>query len=158
MDAIALLKADHKTVEALFKQFEKLQKGDGTPSQKKKVVTQIIKELATHASIEEQVFYPRVKEEHEEVDAVLEAVEEHHLVKITLGELEKLPPTDETYDAKVTVLIEMVRHHVKEEEHKMFPEVRSLVGRKVLLDLGAELVKARKAAPKTMQKAAKPKR
>ncbi len=147
MDAITLLKDDHKTVEKLFKQFEKLgPNGDAT--KKRQLVHQMIEELAVHAHIEEQIFYPAVRsEEPDEEEQVLEALEEHHIVKWTLSELEGMDPQDERFFAKVTVLAESVRHHVKEEEGEMFPEVRKALGRKRLQELGEQLQQAKSAAP-----------
>ena len=146
MDAIALLKADHRTVEKLFKQFEKL--GEGADAAKKKLVAEIIRELSMHASIEEQVFYPAVRNAVEDADdMVLEALEEHHIVKWTLSELAGLSPSDERFDAKVTVLMESVRHHVKEEESDLFPDVRKQLDRKTLIALGSALEAAKKVAP-----------
>src|SRR3954454_17529937 len=114
MDAITLLKNDHKTVEELFKKFEKA--GDSAKKAKARLVDKMIEELAVHATIEEMTFYPFVKGVSEELtDDVLESLEEHHIVKWVLSELENLTPEDERYDAKVTVLIENVRHHVEEE-------------------------------------------
>jgi hemerythrin superfamily protein len=146
-DAIVLLKNDHKTVEKLFKQFEKL--GDDAHKAKRDVVDQIIAELSTHAAIEEQHFYPTIREKAPDIaDDVLEGLEEHHIVKWTLSELETLPPDAERFDAKVTVLIESVRHHVEEEEGDMFPKVREAMGRKELQELGATLEKAKGISPK----------
>jgi hemerythrin superfamily protein len=146
-DAIVLLKNDHKTVEKLFKQFEKL--GDGALKTKRQVVDQIIAELSTHAAIEEQHFYPTIREKAPDVaDDVLEGLEEHHIVKWTLSELEDLPADAERFDAKVTVLIESVRHHVEEEEGDMFPKVREALGRKELQELGAVMEKAKGISPK----------
>jgi hemerythrin superfamily protein len=145
-DAIVLLKNDHKTVERLFKDFEKL--GDRAHATKRKVVDRIIEELAVHAAIEEQYFYPAIRENAPDItDDVLEGLEEHHIVKWTLSELEDLSPEDERFDAKVTVLIESVRHHVEEEEGDMFPKVRSAMGRKDLTELGELLEKAKSSAP-----------
>jgi hemerythrin superfamily protein len=149
MDAIALLKQDHKTVERLFKEFEKLQKRGGTAAEKKKVVSSIIKELSVHAAIEEEIFYPDVREQDSDSeDTVLESLEEHHIVKWTCSELQKMSPTDERYDAKVTVLMESVRHHVKEEETELFPEVRKALGRKTLAEMGERLEKLKTKVPK----------
>src|SRR3954465_9666370 len=112
MDAITLLRNDHKTVEQLFKRFEKA--GDGAVGEKRKVVDRIIEELSIHASIEEQLFYPVTRATVAGVeDIALESLEEHHIVKWTLSELSDMAPGDERFDAKVTVLIENVRHHVK---------------------------------------------
>lgn len=146
MNALTILKTDHKTVETLFKQFEGL--SDKAKNQKKKVVERIIHELSIHATIEEQVFYPGVREALPDVeDTILEALEEHHIVKWTLSELEKMTPDDERFDAKVTVLIESVRHHVKEEEQALFPKVRKGLDKKKLDLLGANLEAAKKIAP-----------
>jgi hemerythrin superfamily protein len=146
-DAIVLLKNDHKTVEKLFKQFEGL--GDGALKTKRQVVDSIIEELSVHAAIEEQVFYPTVRAELTDLnDDILEGIEEHHVVKWTLDELKDLDVEHERFDPKVTVLIEMVRHHVEEEEKEMFPEVRKGMGRKALQELGEKLEKAKTVAPK----------
>ena len=146
MDAITLLKDDHAAVEKLFKQYEKL--GDRALKSKQKTVSGIIKALSVHAAIEEQVFYPAVRKEVEGAnDDVLEAIEEHHIVKWELSELEKLAPDDETYDAKVAVLMENVRHHLEEEESELFPEVRKSLGRKALNEIGEALETSRKLAP-----------
>ena len=146
MDAITLLKQDHKTVNALFRKYEKL--GDQAYKTKREVVDEIIKELSVHAAIEEQVFYPAVKGISEDLkEHVLESLEEHHIVKWVLDELVNLDPEDERFDAKVTVLIENVRHHVEEEETEFFPEVRESLGRKVLGEIGEALEKAKATAP-----------
>lgn len=143
-DAIVLLKQDHKTVEQLFKRYEKTT----APKERRKIVDSIIRELSVHAAIEEQLFYPTVRETLPDInDDVLEGLEEHHVVKWTLDELLTLPADDERFHPKVTVLIEMVRHHVEEEETEMFPEVREGMKRKALQELGAALEKAKKAAP-----------
>jgi len=147
MDAIVLLKADHKTVERLFKQFEKA--GDDDYAGKRRLVDQMIEELSVHAFIEEHIFYPEAREAVPETeDHVLESLEEHHIVKWVLSELQGMDPHEERFDAKVTVLIENVRHHVDEEENEWFPEVRKGLGRKVLQDLGARLEAAKKTAPR----------
>jgi hemerythrin superfamily protein len=146
MDAITLLKADHKTVKLLFTKFTKL--GDNAHKSKRDVVDQIIEELSVHASIEELVFYPAVRKEVEGADDdVLEALEEHHVAKWLLSELDGMDPTHERFDAKVKVLIESVKHHIEEEETQLFPEVRQALGRKHLQELGEELEKAKKVAP-----------
>jgi hemerythrin-like domain-containing protein len=146
VDAIVALKNDHRTVEQLFKRFEKA--GDGAHRTKRAIVDRITEELSVHASIEETVFYPAVRREVSDADSdVLEALEEHHVAKWLLSELEDLDPANERFDAKVTVLIENVRHHVKEEEEELFPTVREELGRSRLRELGAELVAAKRTAP-----------
>ena len=146
MNALTLLKQDHGNVEALFKQFEGLDDGDTT--EKRRVVDHIIEQLSVHAAVEEQLFYPAVRECSEETrDAVLEGLEEHHVVKWTLSELEKLAPTDERFDAKVRVLIESVRHHVEEEEGELFEAIRKSVKTSRLDELGAAMEEAKATAP-----------
>jgi hemerythrin superfamily protein len=144
MDAITLLKQDHKTVETIFKQFEKATQ----PAQQRRLARRVIEELSVHAAIEEMIFYPAVRDRVPTTDeTVLEALEEHHIVKWTLSELDDMKPDDERFKAKMTVLIENVRHHVKEEEQELFPEVRKAIGRKELGQLGDALEQAKKTAP-----------
>jgi hemerythrin superfamily protein len=146
MDAITLLRNDHKTVEQLFKRFEKT--GDGAHVEKRRIVDQIIEQLSVHAAVEEQVFYPVARATVPDTeDIALESLEEHHIVKWLLSELVGLDPTNERFNAKVTVLIENVRHHVEEEESGFFPKVRNELGRKALTDLGAALSDAKASAP-----------
>jgi hemerythrin superfamily protein len=146
IDAISMLKDDHKTVERLFKRFEKA--GDRAHVEKREVVDRIIEALSAHAAIEEQLFYPVARATVPETDdIVLESLEEHHIVKWVLSELETMTPEDERFDAKVAVLIENVRHHVKEEEAEFFPMVRGQLGRNALGDLGSAMAAARKVAP-----------
>jgi hemerythrin superfamily protein len=146
MDAITLLKNDHRDVEKLFKRFEKA--GDGAYVEKRDVVDRIIEALSIHASIEEQLFYPvsRATVEGTE-DIALESIEEHHVVKWLLSELDGMDPHHERFDPKVTVLIENVRHHVEEEEGELFPQLRKSMKRKELEELAQAMEKAKKVAP-----------
>ncbi|MEU8075654.1 hemerythrin domain-containing protein [Catellatospora citrea] len=145
-DAIALLKDDHKVVEKLFKEFEKA--GDAAYARKRKIVDQVISELTTHAYIEETLFYPTARKAAPETgEHVLESVEEHHVVAWMLSELADTDPHDERFDAKMTVLMENVRHHVKEEEQEWFPEVRKAMSRGDLKELGAKMEAAKSKAP-----------
>jgi hemerythrin-like domain-containing protein len=146
MDAISLLRDDHKAVEQLFKRFEKA--GDRAYVEKRQIVDRIIEELSVHAAIEEQVFYPVARETVPGTeDVALESLEEHHIVKWVLSELVDLDPEHERFDAKVTVLIENVRHHVKDEQDEFFPKVRAQLSRTALADLGQALADAKKTAP-----------
>jgi hemerythrin superfamily protein len=145
-DAITLLREDHRAVEKLFKEFEKA--GTNALKTKARQVERMIRELTIHASIEEQVFYPTVRRDADDLDSeVLEALEEHHVVKWLLSELSGLDPSAERFDAKVTVLIESVRHHVKEEEGTLFPTVRKEFTRSELAAMGDALAAAKKSAP-----------
>lgn len=146
MDAITLLKEDHRTVEKLFKRFE--QAGDSAYVEKRQIADRICEELSKHAAIEEMLFYPVTRATVDDIDdVVLESLEEHHIVKWTLSEIDKMDPADERFDAKVTVLIEAVRHHVEEEETEYFPQVRDALGRNALTELGDAMVEAKKTAP-----------
>jgi hemerythrin superfamily protein len=147
MDALQLLRNDHQTVEKLFSRFESARKG------KKAIADRIVKELAIHSAIEEQLFYPAVRaaakgDKLEEADEkVLEALEEHHVAKWLLAEIQDLDEDDERFEAKVSVLIESVRHHVKEEQGELFRFVRRLMGKDQLELLGNALAQAKKMAP-----------
>src|SRR4051794_27828816 len=146
MDAITLLKNDHREVEKLFKRFEKA--GDNAHVQKRDIVDRIIEELSKHAAIEEQLFYPVTRATVPDVeDTALESIEEHHIVKWVLSELDGMDPRDERFEAKVTVLIENVRHHVEEEEEEFFPKVRDELGRASLNHLGDAMEQAKATAP-----------
>jgi hemerythrin superfamily protein len=145
-DAITLLRNDHRAVEKLFKAFEKA--GGGGSETKQNLVASMVTELSVHAAIEEQVFYPAVRAEVEGTEEdVLEAIEEHHIVKWELSELDGMTSTDERFEAKVTVLIENVRHHVDEEQDDLFPRVRAALSRKRLLSLGDDIEVVRMVAP-----------
>ena len=146
MDAVTLLRNDHKIVEGLFKKFEKA--GPNAHKTKQDLVEKIVEELSIHAAIEEQVLYPAARQAvPDENDLVLESLEEHHIVKWVLSELDGMDPHDERFQAKVTVLIENVRHHVKEEEGELFPELRRAMKRKELEELAQALEQAKKMAP-----------
>jgi hemerythrin superfamily protein len=146
MDAIVLLKADHRKVERLFKQFEKA--GDRAHRTKRRIADEVIRELTTHAYIEETLFYPTARAAVPQTsEHVLESVEEHHVVAWMLSELAHTEPTDERFDAKMAVLMENVRHHVEAEEQDWFPQVREAMSRKDLRSLGEEMQAARSSAP-----------
>ena len=148
MNAITLLKNDHKTVEDLFKRFEKL--GPRAVKTKQDIVERIVRELSIHAAIEEMVFYPAIREavENGDVDTmVLESLEEHHVVKWVLWELERMDPADERFDPKVRVLTESVRHHVEDEEKELFPTVNKMFDRAQLNELGDAMAGLKKTVP-----------
>lgn len=146
MDAITLLKKDHQEVKKLFNQFEKAAK-KGTADQRA-LAEEIIRELSVHAAIEEEIFYPAVREAVPAAeDHVLESLEEHHLVKLVAAELDDMEPDDERFKAKMTVMMESVRHHIEEEESDLFPQVREALGRKPLAEIGSALEVAKETAP-----------
>ncbi|MFL6672223.1 MAG: hemerythrin domain-containing protein [Massilia sp.] len=130
-DAISLLTSQHREVSAMFKQFEEL--GERAKASKKKLADQICTALELHTQIEEEIFYPAVREASKDLeDIVDEAVVEHASAKDLIAQLEEMDPEDDLYDAKVKVLGEQIEHHVGEEEKEMFPKVRKLA-----LDLAA---------------------
>lgn len=146
MDAIVLLKEDHKMVEKLFKQFEKA--GEEAYEEKREIVDEVVSALTQHAYIEETIFYPTAREAVPQTEEhVLESIEEHHVVMWMLSELAKADPRDERFEAKMTVLMENVRHHVEEEEQEWFPEVRGALGRNRLRELGEAMEAAKAKAP-----------
>jgi hemerythrin superfamily protein len=146
VDAIDLLIGDHRAVAELFEQFEKA--GERAYKTKQRLVEKISEELTTHAYIEEKIFYPEARAAVPATkDHVLESIEEHHLVLWMLAELSGIDPADERFDAKVTVLIENVRHHVDEEEKDWFPTVRKAMKAEQLRELGQRLAAAKADAP-----------
>jgi hemerythrin superfamily protein len=121
-DAIQLLKTDHQHVKELYEEFEQTD----DPAAKHQIVETALSELKVHTAIEEEIFYPAVRREIDDDDLMDEALEEHHAAKLLIEELEQLRPRDERFDAKFTVLIEMVKHHIEEEENELFPKVEEL--------------------------------
>lgn len=145
-DAVALLQAQHERFRELFTEFRGLAK---RPSQKKQdLVRTMITELVKHAEIEEQVFYPAVREEVDGVaDLVDEDLEEHHAAELLMDELDRMSAEATRYDAKVTVLIENVEHHMEEEEEDLFPEVRTQLSEARRRELGDAMEKMWRIAP-----------
>ena len=136
MNAIDMLKKQHREVEKLFSKFEAL--GDSAAKSKQRVFNEIADALAMHATIEEKHFYPAVKAKRTE-DILLEALEEHLSVKRIIADLLKLEPSDDTFDAKVKVLQEQVEHHVKEEEGDLFPKVTKVLSASELVELEQQM-------------------
>ena len=146
-DAIVLLKDEHKQIKKAFRDFEKA--GEKAYAAKGKVVDRIIELLTVHTYIENEVMYPRVRELVPELeDDVLESYEEHHVADVLVMELSTMKPDDERFTAKATVLIENVRHHIKEEEDEWFPQVREALSRTTLQEIGAAMGEAEKKAPR----------
>ena len=145
-DAIVMLKDDHKEIRARFREFEK---SSTTKARKGTLVEQMIELLTVHTYIENEVMYPRVRELLPDLeDDVLESYEEHHVADVLVMELVPMSPGDERVEAKTTVLIESVRHHMDEEESDWFPKVRDGLSRTQLREIGAEMAQARERAPR----------
>jgi hemerythrin-like domain-containing protein len=145
-DAIVILKDEHKEIRRAFREYEKA--GDTATAQRGDIADTIIELLTRHTYIENEVMYPRVREMVPALDKdVLESYEEHHVADVLVAELAAMKPYDERFNAKMTVLIENVEHHMDEEENDWFPQVRTALGRKPLQEIGQELLRARDGAP-----------
>jgi hemerythrin superfamily protein len=148
-DAISILKADHRQVEDWFSEFD----GARSASKKQQLASRICEALVIHTTIEEEIFYPAFLEATEDKDIHHEAVVEHEGAKQLIAQIQEMSPEDEYFDAKVTVLSEMIKHHVKEEEKSggMFAEAK-----KSEMDLAAlgEEILARKRELQSQSKAA----
>jgi Hemerythrin HHE cation binding domain len=120
-NAVTMLKEDHQKVKDLFDKFEEAK----NPSSKAKIVSEALTELKVHATVEEELFYPAVRQQIDDEEGLMdEADEEHHIAKVLIAELEKMTGDEEHWEAKFKVLAESVRHHIKEEEGKMFKEAK----------------------------------
>jgi len=147
-DAIVLLKEDHQEVKKLFRQFKEA--GDNAHVRKGDLVKKMIELLTVHTYIENEIMYPEVRKLVPEVeDDILESYEEHHVADVLCMELFVMKPDNDRFDAKTTVLIENVEHHIEEEESEWFPKVREALGRKELSELGARMLEAKKKAPRS---------
>ncbi len=113
-----MLREDHKKVKGLFEEFEQAE--DATTKQR--IVETALTELEVHSKLEEELIYPAIRSAIDDEDLMDEALEEHHVVHGLIGELKKMKPSDDRYEAKFTVLAENVTHHIKEEESEMFPK------------------------------------
>ena len=132
-EAIALLRADHKMVDDLFKEYEKTRSN----IRKRQLVATICRELSVHAQIEEEIFYPAVKDAIKDKELIPEATVEHATLKDLIAQVEGIEPDGEMFDAKIKVMSEYVKHHVKEEQNEMFPKAKE--AKLDLVELGAKL-------------------
>ncbi len=139
VSAIDLLEKDHQEVDGFFDEYETLEDA----AKKEELALKICLALTVHTQIEEEIFYPAVREAIEKAELIDEAIVEHAAAKQLIAEIEEMDPADELYDAKVKVLGEQVRHHIEEEEDKLFPEIES--SKLDLKALGKKMVE-RKAA------------
>jgi len=134
-DAIALLRADHKLVSGLFTEYDKTT----SKAKKKKLVAQICKELSVHAQVEEEIFYPAVKTALKDKEMIPEGIVEHATLKALIAQVAGVEPNGEMYDARIKVLCEYVKHHVKEEHDEMFPKAKTT--NLDMLELGGAMAK-----------------
>lgn len=145
-DAIVILKEDHKQIRRLFREFQSAAEDDHDT--RAELMDQILTALTVHTYIENEVMYPQVRQLLPELESdVLESYEEHHVVDMLALELAEMGPRDERFEAKATVLIENVTHHMEEEEGDWFPKVREGLGRKQLQEIGASMQQLRPEAP-----------
>lgn len=141
MNVYALLKEDHKKVAGIFEKLEPTT--ERALKTREELFTKLDTELEIHAAVEEQIFYPLLKEAAETRDITFEAFEEHHVIKELLKELSTLPKDTEEWTAKLTVLKENVEHHVEEEEGEMFKKARQVLTDKQADELGARMEAAK---------------
>ena len=149
MNAIELLKQDHDKVDRLFQKVKATKDEDH-----QELFEQIKQELDVHTHIEETIFYPKIKEEKELEDIVLEGIEEHHQVKMFLRELSGLADDSEKFEPKLKVLMEDVTHHVQEEEGEMFPKIEKMFDESTLEDLGKQMEEEKKSFKKSQSASA----
>jgi predicted DNA-binding protein len=148
MDAITLLKTDHDEVKRLLNQLETTtERGVKTRAE---LFATIKGELTLHEIIEEEIFYPELKAHPKARDIVLEASQEHHVVDMLMGELERLDVTDETWGAKAMVMKENIEHHIEEEEGEMFRQARQVFDTRELQDLGSRMASRKRSAGQEM--------
>ncbi|NDV06455.1 hemerythrin domain-containing protein [Rhodococcus sp. IEGM 248] len=147
-DAIVLLKNDHKEIRKLFRDFRGA--GPNARVEKGRIVDEIIEALTVHTYIENEGMYPEVRDLAPDLeDDILESYEMHHVADVLVVELAAMKPDDERFDAKTTVLIESVEHHIEEEEQEWFPKVREELGRRQLREMGARMLELRDKAPRS---------
>lgn len=144
MDAIELLKDDHDKVDRLFQKVKATDEGEHLALFKK-----IKAELDAHTHIEEKIFYPKLKEEEELKDIVLEGIEEHRQAKMFLRELANLTEDSEKFEPKLKVLMEDIEHHVMEEEGEMFPKVKKVFDAATLQELGKQMAEEKQSFMKS---------
>lgn len=132
-EATAMLRADHQLVSKLFDEYE----SSRSASKKMQIVAQICTELSVHAQLEEEIFYPAVQEALNDKKLVPEATVEHATLKELISQVKGIEPDGEMFDAKIKVLSEYVKHHVKEEQNEMFPKAKA--SKLDMMELGAQM-------------------
>ncbi len=144
MDAIKMLKDDHRKVKDLIREYEGA--GDGAFKARQEIADRVFAELEVHTALEEEIFYPAVKAKTDDKGKshVAEGMEEHHVVKILISELRALTPEDEAFAAKFKVLSENVEHHIKEEEDDLLPDAKHKLGHDGIEVLGDQMESRRK--------------
>jgi hemerythrin superfamily protein len=144
MDPVKIIKQDHRTVKSLFRRYERADRR----ADKQKIAEEIIEELSVHATIEEQLVYPVLREAEKRLERpVLNALEEHHAAKLVLAELDKMKVDDERFDAKMHVVRESIEMHIEEEESTLLPRLERLLNDDVRATLAEAMIAAKRSAP-----------
>jgi iron-sulfur cluster repair protein YtfE (RIC family) len=144
MKATDFLKRQHRELEKTFKEALKSER----PRERRQMLQEIQAQIQLHSMLEEQIFYPAYREAaatKKAAELVAEALEEHHVVDLVLADLAKVEPSAENYEAKITVLMELIEHHVEEEEAEMFPSAEKKLGKQRLEELAEELAERAEA-------------
>jgi hemerythrin-like domain-containing protein len=139
MDALTLLEKEHTTVKGLLRDLEGAEK----PTEREKLFKQVYEDLKAHEIIEEEIFYPALREHPKAKDIVLESLVEHDVVDRLMGELKKMKGSDEMFPAKAKVMKENVEHHIEEEEGEMWRKARQVFDKQELEELGARMTRRR---------------
>jgi hemerythrin superfamily protein len=145
VDAIQLILKDHREIDQLFESFDRAAR-EGDRRREGELARELVRELSVHAAIEEELLYPALREAGAR-DGVLDALEEHHVVKLTLKELDRMSARDERYASKVRVLADNVRQHIAREERELLPRLRGSLDQQQLRKIGDRLAGAKRAAP-----------
>ena len=142
MDAMKLLKDDHDEAKKMLERLDETT--ERAVKTRQELFTKLKSELVVHEAIEEEIFYPALKEHAEAKDIVLEAYEEHNVVDMVMSEIEQTPLEDETWKAKFTVMKENLEHHIEEEEGEMFKQARDVFDKDTLEQLGERMQERKK--------------
>jgi hemerythrin superfamily protein len=142
MDVFKLLKQDHREVHQLFQKIE--DSSDSAIKTREKTYKQLARELTMHASLEERIVYPRLRQLEKLEETVREGIEEHHVAEQLMEEIAQMPADDEQWMAKVTVLKEMIEHHVEEEEKELFPKAAKALQKDEINELGQTVAEEKK--------------
>ncbi len=144
MDALQLLRDDHERVKKMLAEGESTtERGEKTRTE---LLAKLVADLTVHERIEEEIFYPALRDHPRARELVLEAYEEHHVVDTILGEIQATPVSDETWGAKFTVARENIEHHIEEEEGEMFRQARQVFSREELEELGTRMQELKELA------------
>lgn len=154
MDALSLLHKDHEAIKPLLREI--VDTTDRAEKSRSKLFSRIKEELSVHEVIEEEIFYPALRDHPRAREIVLEGYEEHDVVSRLMGELDGMEPTDERFGPKVKVMAENIEHHIGEEEGEMFSKARLVFDRDELQELGERMMRRKETAREEMYGAARP--